>query len=45
MEVVTASDLTESAAEAVEQPQGDILAILLEQHARIRELLHPREGC
>jgi hypothetical protein len=38
------SDLTGSAAEAVEQPQGDILAILLEQHARIRELFTHVKG-
>jgi iron-sulfur cluster repair protein YtfE (RIC family) len=33
------SDLTGTAAEAVDQPQGDIIDILLEQHGRIRELL------
>jgi len=38
------TDLTGSAGEAVEQPQGDILAVLLEQHARIRELFTHVQG-
>jgi hemerythrin superfamily protein len=32
------SDLTGLAAQAIEQPHGDVIAILLEQHRRIREL-------
>ena len=32
------SDLAGAAARAVDQPQGDMIAILLEQHQRIREL-------
>lgn len=32
------SDLTGAAAQAIEQPHGDVIAILLEQHRRIREL-------
>jgi hypothetical protein len=41
------SDLTGAAAEAVDQPQGDIITILLEQHERIRELcthVHGADG-
>jgi Hemerythrin HHE cation binding domain len=32
------SDLTEASAQAIEQPHGDVITILLEQHQRIREL-------
>ena len=32
------SDLTGAAAQAIEQPHGDVITILLEQHRRIREL-------
>jgi hemerythrin superfamily protein len=32
------SDLTGAAAQAIEQPHGDVIATLLEQHRRIREL-------
>jgi hemerythrin superfamily protein len=32
------SDFTEAAARAIEQPHGDVIAILLEQHRRIRVL-------
>jgi hemerythrin superfamily protein len=32
------SDVTGAAAEAVDQPQGDVIEILLQQHDRIREL-------
>jgi predicted Zn-ribbon and HTH transcriptional regulator len=32
------SDLSGAAAQAIEQPDGDVIAILLEQHRRIREL-------
>lgn len=32
------SDLTRAAAQVIEQPHGDVIAILLEQHRRIREL-------
>jgi predicted Zn-ribbon and HTH transcriptional regulator len=32
------SDLPGAAARAIEQPHGDVIAILLEQHRRIREL-------
>jgi hemerythrin HHE cation binding domain-containing protein len=32
------SDVTGAAARAVDEPQGDLIAILLEQHERIREL-------
>lgn len=32
------SDLTEAAAPAIEQAHGDVIAILLEQHRRIRKL-------
>ena len=32
------SDLTGAAAQAIEQPHGDVIIILLEQHRRIREL-------
>ena len=38
------SDLTGAAAEAVDQPQGDIIAILLEQHERIRGLFTDVKG-
>lgn len=38
------SDISGAAKEAVEQPRGDIIAILTEQHQRIRELFaHVRE--
>ncbi|HEX9033590.1 MAG TPA: hemerythrin domain-containing protein [Streptosporangiaceae bacterium] len=38
------SDISGAAKEAVDQPQGDIIAILTEQHQRIRELFaHVRE--
>ena len=32
------SDLTGAAAQAIEQPHGDVITILLGQHRRIREL-------
>jgi hemerythrin superfamily protein len=32
------SDLTGAEAQAIEQPHGDVITILLEQHRRIREL-------
>jgi hypothetical protein len=32
------NDLTGAAARAIEQPHGDVITILLEQHRRIREL-------
>jgi hemerythrin superfamily protein len=39
------SDLAGAAKRAVDQPQGDMIAILLEQHQRIRELFaHVREA-
>lgn len=38
------SDLTGAAAQAVDQPQGDVIAILLEQHQRIRELFTDVKG-
>lgn len=38
------SDLTGAAAQAVDQPQGDVIAILLEQHQRIRELFTHVKG-
>jgi hemerythrin HHE cation binding domain-containing protein len=38
------SDLTGAAARAVDQPQGDLIAILLEQHERIRELFAHVKG-
>jgi predicted Zn-ribbon and HTH transcriptional regulator len=38
------SDLTEAAAQATEQPHGDVIAILLEQHRRIRELFTHVKG-
>jgi hemerythrin superfamily protein len=38
------TDLTGAAADAVEQPKGDIIAVLLEQHKRIRELFSHVRG-
>ena len=38
------SDLAGAAARAVDQPQGDMIAILLEQHQRIRELFAHVKG-
>ena len=38
------SDLTGAAAQAAGQPQGDVIAILLEQHQRIRELFTHVKG-
>jgi hemerythrin superfamily protein len=39
------SDLTGAAKRAVDQPQGDMIAILLEQHQRIRDLFtHVKEN-
>jgi hemerythrin HHE cation binding domain-containing protein len=39
------SDLAGAAKRAVDQPQGDMIAILLEQHQRIRELFaHVKEA-
>jgi len=38
------SDLTEAATQATEQPHGDVIAILLEQHRRIRELFTHVKG-
>jgi hemerythrin HHE cation binding domain-containing protein len=38
------SDLTGAAKRAVDQPQGDMIAILLEQHQRIRELFAHVKG-
>jgi hemerythrin superfamily protein len=39
------SDLTGAAKRAVDQPQGDMIAILLEQHQRIRDLFaHVKES-
>ena len=38
------SDVTGAAARAVDQPQGDMIAILLEQHQRIRELFAHVKG-
>lgn len=32
------TDVTGAAAQAVERPEGDVIAVLLEQHDRIREL-------
>jgi predicted Zn-ribbon and HTH transcriptional regulator len=38
------SDLTGAAAQVIEQPHGDVIAILLEQHRRIRELFTHVKG-
>jgi predicted Zn-ribbon and HTH transcriptional regulator len=38
------SDLTGAAAQDIEQPHGDVIAILLEQHRRIRELFTQVNG-
>ena len=38
------SDLTGAAAQAIEQPHGDVITILLEQHRRIRELFTQVKG-
>jgi predicted Zn-ribbon and HTH transcriptional regulator len=38
------SDLTGAAAQVIEQPHGDVIAILLEQHGRIRELFAQVNG-
>lgn len=38
------TDVTGSAEEAIERPEGDIIAILLEQHKRIRELFTHVKG-
>jgi hemerythrin superfamily protein len=38
------SDLTGAAARAVDEPQGDVITILLEQHQRIRELFTHVKG-
>ncbi len=38
------SDLSGAAARAVDQPQGDMIEILLEQHQRIRELFGQVKG-
>jgi hypothetical protein len=38
------SDLTGAAKRAVDQLQGDMIAILLEQHQRIRELFAHVKG-
>ena len=38
------SDLTRAAAQAIEQPHGDVITILLEQHRRIRELFPKVKG-
>jgi hemerythrin superfamily protein len=38
------SELTGAAAQAIEQPHGDVIAILLEQHRRIRELFTQVKG-
>lgn len=38
------SDLSGAAAQAIAQPHDDVIAILLEQHRRIRELLTHVKG-
>jgi hemerythrin superfamily protein len=38
------SNLTGAAAQAIKQPHGDVIAVLLEQHRRIRELFTQVKG-